>query len=77
MIIVPLLKFREEDFYLSQLYGSEVHLCDENYTTQACGGCGLLDKNIGGNKMYKCRECNVEIDRDYNAARNIYLKHMK
>ena len=58
-------------------YGSQVHICDESYTTQACGGCGLLNKSIAGKKVFNCEGCNFKIDRDYNAVRNIYMKHIK
>ena len=76
MLSLSHFKFKEKLIYLSQNYGSKVHVCEEHYTTQACGGCGLLNK-IGGSKVYNCRDCKFKIDRDYNGARNIYMKNMK
>lgn len=74
MLTLSHYQFKQRLKYLSQIYGSIVYDCDEHYTTQACGNCGLLNKSIGSSKIHNC--C-FPIDRDINAARNIYLKHMK
>ncbi len=50
---------------------------NERYTTQCCGSCGYLNKNIGCAKEYKCPNCNHHHDRDVNAARNIMFKIYK
>lgn len=44
------------------------------YTTQTCGKCGKLDKKIESSKVYKCKHCKKEIDRDINGARNILIR---
>jgi len=77
MLSLSHYKFKQRMLYLSRVYGSHVYICNESYTTSACGGCGLLKQKLGGAKVYRCTDCNFEIDRDYNAARNIYMKHMK
>ena len=51
-------------------------LINEKHTSQACSICGTIKKDLGGLKIYKCNSCNVEINRDINAARNIYIKHL-
>jgi putative transposase len=56
MLSLSHYKFKQRILYMSGHYGSQVHLCGEHYTTQACGGCGLLNK-IGGSKVYKCKYC--------------------
>ena len=76
MLSLSHCKFKERLLYLFEVYGSKVHLCTEHYTTQACGKCGLLNK-VGSSKVYNCNDCNLEIDRDYNGARNIFIKNMK
>ena len=48
-------------------------LCNEAYTTKTCTSCGKIN-DPGMSKTYKCRKCKLVIDRDVNAARNIYLR---
>ena len=35
----------------------------EEYTTQTCGKCGILNY-VGGNEMYHCSTCGLRVDRD-------------
>ena len=51
---------------------------DEAYTTQACGACGNLNKNVGSSKIYRCFEgdCGYSLRRDVHGARNILVKFM-
>jgi putative transposase len=53
-------------------------MVDESFSTQTCGFCGERDLNVGSSKVFKCpqKNCNFKMDRDYNGARNIYLKTM-
>jgi putative transposase len=42
-------------------------MVDERYTSKICSKCGNLKEDLGGNKIYKCNECKMEIDRDVNS----------
>ena len=53
-----------------------VYLCSEEYTSKTCGGCGHLHSKLGGAKIFHCPSCDLKIDRDYNAARNILIKFL-
>ena len=46
----------------------------ENYTSKMCSNCSHYNDDLGDNKIYNCNKCFKIIDRDVNAARNIYLK---
>ena len=51
-------------------------IVDEAYTTKTCTRCGELNQTIGGSKVFKCKQCKLVIDRDYNGSRNIALKNL-
>jgi transposase len=36
----------------------------------------LLKHSVSG-RIYKCKKCKLEINRDINGARNIYLKYQR
>ena len=48
---------------------------DESYTSKTCSICSNYSNDLGGSKIYCCKECNNTIDRDVNGARNIYIKY--
>lgn len=54
--------------------GGKLIVCTEEYTTKTCGCCGRLNHGIGSSKQFVCPfdDCGVKLDRDLNAARNIY-----
>ena len=71
-------KFRERLLSKAEEFGVSCKIVDESYTTQTCGLCGNLHKDIGSNDIFECpqKKCSFIIDRDYNGGRNIYLKTM-
>ena len=54
----------------------QVVVTEEPYTSKTCTGCGWIDTKLGGKKEFRCKECNVVMDRDSNGARNILLRHL-
>ena len=69
-------KFHEKLKSMASLKGCKLYIVEESYTSKTCGVCGELNNNLGGSKTFKCPKCSVIIDRDYNGARNILLKHL-
>lgn len=57
--------------------GVEVLVVSEHYTTKTCGRCGFIKDNVGASKVFCCDSCDVEIDRDFNGARNIFLRAIR
>jgi transposase len=53
---------------------SNVQIVTEEFTSQTCGRCGSLNTPAGS--WYRCSSCSLGIDRDFNGARNILLKHL-
>ena len=47
---------------------------NEACTSKTCSNCGWYHHMLGKNKVYKCGGCRMVMDRDVNAARNIYMR---
>ena len=56
------------------LLGCRVHEVSEHYTSKTCGQCGQIHWALGGSKVFKCPHCSWKTDRDFNGARNIFIK---
>ena len=69
-------KFKERLRHRCNLTNTSLYIVDESFTSKTCTGCGILN-NVGGSETYKCCSCNLEIDRDVNGARNIFIKNAK
>jgi len=54
----------------------QVVITEEPYTSKTCGACGWINRKLGGSKVFRCRSCGSEFDRDANGARNILLRHL-
>ncbi len=68
-------KFKQKMIYQSEKYGSELRIVDESYTTKTCGNCGCMNHFVGNSNLFWCPYCNIELERDYQAARNILIKN--
>ncbi|MFQ3585997.1 MAG: transposase, partial [Cyanobacteriota bacterium] len=42
-----------------------------NGTSQACSGCGEQVQKTLTERVHRCPHCGLEMDRDWNAARNL------
>ena len=45
---------------------------NESFTSKTCSSCGSR-YNIGSSKTYNCSNCKTTMDRDINAAKNIFI----
>ena len=52
------------------------HVVNESFTSKTCGQCGEINFRLCSSKTFRCDSCGLTIDRDFNGARNIYLKYM-
>jgi len=64
-------KFRMFLIHKAKQYGTIVCTCNEAYTSQTCSSCGNIKKV---KREYVC-DCGLDLGRDINAARNIYIKY--
>lgn len=70
-------KFMERLKYKCSANKIGLSIIDEWMTSKMCSICGTVKEDLGGNKRYECNSCLVEMDRDINGARNIYIKSIK
>ena len=70
-------KFSERLKYKCNYYKINYHLVDESYTSKTCGVCSTINENLGGHKIFACNVCNLVMDRDIHAARNILIKNIR
>lgn len=49
-------------------------LQNEACTSRTCSNCGWYHRTLDSNKIYTCGRCEMVMDRDVNAARNIYMR---
>ncbi len=68
-------KFKKKIFYQCEKYGTNLKIVDESYTTKTCGNCGCMNHFVGRSNVFWCPYCKIELERDYQAARNILLKN--
>lgn len=49
----------------------------EAYTSKTCTRCGHVHTKLGGAKIFRCPNCNYEINRDFNGALGILLRALR
>jgi putative transposase len=66
-------EFRRQLQYKCQLYGSQLVVVDRFYpSSKTCSKCGALKDSLSlSERVYHCRQCGLEIDRDLNASINL------
>jgi putative transposase len=51
--------------------GKVVELIDARYTSQKCSQCGIIVPKTLAERVHRCPNCGLEMDRDINASLNI------
>ena len=74
MLTLSHYSFKKKLEHKCKIYKRRLIVTSEAFTSKTCGVCGNVNKNLGSKKILKCQKCNIEIDRDYNGARNILLR---
>ena len=73
---VGFYEFKRQLLYKASWYGSRVILADRwEPSSKRCSGCGLVDEDLTlSDRVYRCEQCGLVLDRDLNAAIN--LEHL-
>lgn len=66
-------RFRMKLKQMAPKFNCNIVEVSEYLTSKTCFNCGNIKQDLGSNKVYKCDNCDLEIDRDINASINIYV----
>lgn len=70
-------RFRQMLTYKCEWYGVELGIVNPAYTSQECSRCSAKQKMKLSKRVYRCKICGLEIDRDFNASINIREKFLR
>jgi putative transposase len=62
--------------YKCLLYGKELVILDESYTSKTCSGCENKQDMPLWKRTYCCTKCGLVMDRDENSAINILTRYL-
>jgi transposase len=65
-------RFRMKLHSMAKKFDSKIIETDEYLTSKCCSNCQNIKDDLGSSKKYKCKNCNMILDRDINASINIY-----
>jgi len=68
--------FRQRLAHACKMRNRQLIVVSESYTTKTCNECGNI-RVVGTNDTYECYACEMDFDRDYNAAKNILAKTLR
>ena len=63
--------------YMARLSEGVTAFVDPRGTSQICSGCGVRVEKGLGERMHRCPECGLVLDRDVNAARNVLKRGLE
>ena len=69
-------EFKRQMIYKCRWYNTKLTIVDKFYpSSKTCSKCGNIKKDLKlSDRIYKCNNCGLEIDRDLNAAINLRNK---
>ncbi len=77
MLSYRFYEFKQRLSWKCKMVGCNLYIVDESYTSKTCGGCGELNRKLGGKSIFSCVHCGFCMGRDENGARNILLKNLR
>jgi putative transposase len=70
--IISISTFKSILNYMASKYDSNIIPVDSKYSSQLCNCCNTIVSKDLRERVHRCPTCKLELDRDVNAARNIY-----
>jgi len=67
-------EFKRQLEYKALLYGNEIKIADRYFpSSKRCSQCGNHQPDLSlKDRLYQCPQCGLSLDRDMNAARNLW-----
>lgn len=75
MLMYSFYSFKQKLQWKCSLLDKKLFIVNESFTSKTCTNCGCLS-SVNGQENLKCKNCNLEIDRDEQGSRNIFLKNL-
>ena len=76
MLMYSFYSFKEKLKWKCCMYNKRMIIVDESFTSCTCGICGTINR-VQGKEIFKCSNCNYQVDRDVTGSRNILIKNIK
>ena len=76
MMSLSQFAFKEKLRFMCLERGVEFREVSEAWTSKTCGGCGTVNNELGSSSEFVCSVCPFQMDRDYNGARNIWIRNL-
>lgn len=54
-------------------YSTKLNFVNEYKTSMTCHNCLKENRTLGSSKEFDCNNCKIKLDRDINAAINIFI----
>jgi putative transposase len=74
LMALSLFKFHQRLAFKAQQYHAQCMVVNEAYTTKVCSCCGIVNENVGCQRVFRCASCSHSCDRDVDGARCIAIK---
>ena len=74
MMSLSHFEFKERLRFKCLERGVELQEVSEAWTSKTCGGCDTVNNELGSAREFVCLVCPFQMDRDYNGARNIWIR---
>ena len=59
------------------MYHTKIHIVDEYWTSKSCSRYQEINWELGGSRTFHCFHYGLTMDRDFNAALNIFLMNIE
>lgn len=74
LMALSLFKFHQRLAFKAQQHHAHIIIVNEAYTTKVCSCCAAVNESVGSQRVFTCKACQHQCDRDVDGARCIAIK---